>query len=78
MVRREESVPFAFIAESDRFRSNVTPPPQRLTRPQMMGHVLLGLVVVAGIAGSLLLGVPALQTLPDSDGPDRTAVAEGR
>ncbi len=27
MSRRGESVPFAFIAEADRFRSNVTPPP---------------------------------------------------
>ena len=27
MFRRGESVPFAFIADAERFRSNVTPPP---------------------------------------------------
>ena len=28
MFRRREPVPFAFVAEADRFRSNVTPPPR--------------------------------------------------
>ena len=28
MFRRREPVPFAFLAEADRFRSNVTPPPR--------------------------------------------------
>ena len=28
MFRRREPVPFAFIAEADRFRSNVAPPPR--------------------------------------------------
>ena len=28
MFRRREAVPFAFVAEADRFRSNVTPPPR--------------------------------------------------
>lgn len=28
MFRRSEPVPFAFVAEADRFRSNVTPPPR--------------------------------------------------
>ncbi len=27
MFRRRESVPFSFVAEADRFRSNVTPLP---------------------------------------------------
>ena len=27
MFRRREPVPFAFVAEADRFRSNVTPRP---------------------------------------------------
>lgn len=27
MFHRREAVPFAFVAEADAFRSNVTPPP---------------------------------------------------
>ncbi len=29
MSRRSEPVPFAFLAEADTFRSNVTPPPRQ-------------------------------------------------
>ena len=61
MFRRREPVPFAFIAEADRFRSNVTPPPrQRASAREMAGRWLIGLTVVAGLAGSLILGMPAL------------------
>ncbi|GGM21632.1 hypothetical protein GCM10010129_77450 [Streptomyces fumigatiscleroticus] len=61
MSRRREPVPFAFIAEADRFRSNVTPPPrQRASFGQLAGRWLLGLTVIAGLAGSLVLGIPAL------------------
>ncbi|MCZ9336652.1 hypothetical protein NGM37_02540, partial [Streptomyces sp. TRM76130] len=28
MMPRREPVPFAFVVEADRFRSNVTPPPR--------------------------------------------------
>jgi hypothetical protein len=78
MPSRGESVPFAFIADADRFRSNVTPPPRAERSPsQRAGSALFGLTVVAGLVGSLLLGVPALdperQTV--QDGP---AAAEGR
>ncbi|MER5552750.1 hypothetical protein ABT001_13880 [Streptomyces sp. NPDC002793] len=63
MFRRRESVPFSFVAESDRFRSNVTPPPRRrASRSQLAAHCLVGLTLVAGFAGSLLLGLPALDT----------------
>ncbi|MEU5811975.1 hypothetical protein [Streptomyces sp. NPDC047718] len=59
---RREPVPFAFVAEADRFRSNVTPPPrERLSRTQLAARSLVGLTVVAGLVGSLLFGVPALQ-----------------
>ncbi|MFD0270709.1 hypothetical protein ACFVGY_29710 [Streptomyces sp. NPDC127106] len=59
---RREPVPFAFVAEADRFRSNVAPPPrERLSTPQMVARSLVGLTVVAGLVGSLLFGVPALQ-----------------
>ncbi|GAA1926843.1 hypothetical protein GCM10009837_60390 [Streptomyces durmitorensis] len=61
MFRRREPVPFAFIAEADKFRSNVTPPPrERPSASQVVGRTLVGLVVVAGLAGSLLVGMPAL------------------
>ncbi|MGW7368547.1 hypothetical protein ACWGI8_35275 [Streptomyces sp. NPDC054841] len=61
MFRRREAVPFAFVAEADRFRSNVTPPPrQRPSGSQLVGRTLIGLTVVAGLAGSLLFGMPAL------------------
>ncbi|WP_327244051.1 hypothetical protein [Streptomyces sp. NBC_01320] len=61
MFRRREAVPFAFVAEADRFRSNVVPPPrERATVSQLAARSLVGLTVVAGLAGSLLLGLPAL------------------
>ncbi len=61
MFSRREPVPFAFIAETDRFRSNVTPPPhERASAGRIAGRWLLGLTIVAGIVGSLVLGMPAL------------------
>ncbi|MEV0482550.1 hypothetical protein AB0I69_18330 [Streptomyces sp. NPDC050508] len=61
MFSRREPVPFAFIAETDRFRSNVTPPPhERASAGQIAGRWLLGLTIVAGIVGALVLGMPAL------------------
>ncbi|MEU6481493.1 hypothetical protein ABZ858_32395 [Streptomyces sp. NPDC047017] len=61
MFRRREPVPFAFVAEADRFRSNVTPPPSgRASFGQIAGRCLLGLTIVAGIVGALVLGMPAL------------------
>ncbi|MFH9007426.1 hypothetical protein ACH4E5_29800 [Streptomyces afghaniensis] len=63
MFGRREPVPFAFVAEADRFRSNVTPPPrERLSVGQMAGRWLLGLTIVAGLVGSLVVGTPALST----------------
>lgn len=61
MFRRREAVPFAFVAEADHFRSNVEPPPrQRPSRSQLASRLLVGFAVVTGLAGSLLLGLPAL------------------
>ncbi|MFF8732817.1 hypothetical protein ACF073_41085 [Streptomyces sp. NPDC015171] len=63
MFRRREPVPFAFLAETDRFRSNVTPPPRRRASfGEIAGRWLLGLTLVAGITGALVLGTPALST----------------
>ncbi|RII08027.1 hypothetical protein DSC45_34070 [Streptomyces sp. YIM 130001] len=61
MFRRREPVPFAFIAEADKFRSNVTPPPpDRASAGEIAGRALVGLTIVAGLVGSLLFGLPAL------------------
>jgi hypothetical protein len=61
MFRRREPVPFAFIAEADKFRSNITPPPrERASAGRIAGRTLIGLTVAAGLVGSLLFGVPAL------------------
>lgn len=61
MSRRREPVPFAFIAEADTFRSNVTAPPRaRASARETAGRWLIGLTVVAGLVGSLVLGMPAL------------------
>ncbi|MGW1958212.1 hypothetical protein ACWCPI_36625 [Streptomyces sp. NPDC001920] len=63
MFRRREPVPFAFVAEADRFRSNVTPPPrERASLGEIAGRWLLGLTLVAGLVGSLVVGMPALAT----------------
>ncbi|MFF6999948.1 hypothetical protein ACFY93_34155 [Streptomyces sp. NPDC008313] len=61
MFRRREPVPFAFIAEADSFRSNVTPPPrERASAGQIAGRWLVGLTVIAGLVASLVIGMPAL------------------
>lgn len=61
MFRRGETVPFAFVADAEQFRSNVTPPArERATAGEIAGRTLIGLVVASGLAGSLLLGMPAL------------------
>ncbi|MBB5940049.1 hypothetical protein [Streptomyces zagrosensis] len=61
MFRRRESVPFAFVAEADHFRSNVAPPPKEpSTRGQIAGRTLIGLTVAAGFVGALLFGMPSL------------------
>jgi hypothetical protein len=61
MFRRREPVPFAFIAEADKFRSNVTPPPrERASTGKMAGRWLLGLTIVAGLVGALVIGMPSM------------------
>ena len=78
MFRRRESVPFAFLAEADQFRSDVTPPPrERASAGQIAGRWLLGLTIVAGLVGSLVLGMPALST--DTSTPaQQSQASEGR
>ncbi|MFB7433314.1 hypothetical protein ACFCZ5_18420 [Streptomyces microflavus] len=79
MFRRRESVPFSFVAESDRFRSNVTPPPAvRASVPELLGRSLIGLTVVAGIVGSLLLGLPALDSGQSASHGKQSEASEGR
>ncbi|EFE66754.1 MULTISPECIES: hypothetical protein [Streptomyces] len=79
MFGRREPVPFAFLAEAERFRSNVTPPPrERATVGQIAGRCLLGLTVVAGLVGSLIIGTPALSTDPAGTGTQQSQATDGR
>ncbi|MFI6493533.1 hypothetical protein [Streptomyces sp. NPDC050564] len=79
MFRRREPVPFAFIAEADKFRSNVTPPPrERASAGQIAGRLLIGLTVVAGIAGSLILGMPALSQDQSPATTQHSEASDGR
>ncbi|MEU3890007.1 hypothetical protein [Streptomyces sp. NPDC029041] len=79
MFGRREPVPFAFVAEADRFRSNVTPPPrERSTAGQMAGRWLLGLTIVAGLVGSLVIGTPALTPDKTADQPQQSQASERR
>ncbi|MFI2508381.1 hypothetical protein [Streptomyces sp. NPDC018972] len=79
MFGRREPVPFAFVAEADRFRSNVTPPPrERASVGQMAGRWLLGLTLVAGLVGSLVIGMPALSADSAGSGTQQSQATEGR
>ncbi|MFJ4685834.1 hypothetical protein ACIQNG_37510 [Streptomyces sp. NPDC091377] len=79
MFRRREPVPFAFLAEADQFRSNVTPPPRaRATAGQIAGRSLLGLTIVAALAGSLILGMPALELDHSATQTQQSQAADGR
>ncbi|UYQ64769.1 hypothetical protein [Streptomyces peucetius] len=79
MFHRREAVPFAFVAEADAFRSNVTPPPRvRPSRSQLAGRVLVGLTVVGGLVGSLLFGLPALETDRTPAHSQKSEASQGR
>ncbi|MGK5732311.1 hypothetical protein [Streptomyces sp. URMC 124] len=80
MFRRREPVPFAFVAEAERYRSNVTPPPrERPSRSQLAGRVLVGLTVTTGLVGALLFGMPSLQPSPqDTHQSQRSEASDGR
>ncbi|MFI9617054.1 hypothetical protein ACIHCM_36270 [Streptomyces sp. NPDC052023] len=79
MFRRREPVPFAFLAEAERFRSNVTPPPrERASLGEIAGRWLMGLTIVAGLAGSLIIGTPALEQDHLSTPTQQSQAADGR
>ncbi|MFH9009735.1 hypothetical protein ACH4C6_00020 [Streptomyces sp. NPDC017943] len=79
MFGRREPVPFAFVAEADRFRSNVTPPPpERPSAGELAGRWLLGLTIVAGLVGSLVIGTPALSPGHPADRPQQSQASERR
>jgi hypothetical protein len=79
MFRRREAVPFAFVAEADRFRSNVTPPPrERPSVSQLAARSLVGLTVVAGLVGSLLFGIPALAADQSPAHTQQSEASDGR
>jgi hypothetical protein len=79
MFHRREAVPFAFVAEADAFRSNVTPPPPtRPSRSELAGRMLVGLTVVAGLVGSLLFGLPALDADSAPSHPKKSEASRSR
>ena len=79
MSGRREPVPFAFVAEADRFRSNITPPPrERASVGQLAGRWLLGLTLVAGLVGSLVIGMPAMSSDPSGPVTQQSQATEGR
>lgn len=79
MFRRRESVPFSFVAEADRFRSNVTPPPRRRSSvSELAARSLVGLTVAAGLVGSLIIGMPALGPAQAPSHDQRTEAVHGR
>jgi hypothetical protein len=79
MFRRREDVPFSFIADAERFRSNVEKPPRhRAERAEIAGRALIGLVVAACFAGSLLFGLPALESNPALHQVQRSEAAQHR
>ncbi|MER7494143.1 hypothetical protein ABT033_16230 [Streptomyces pharetrae] len=79
MFRRREPVPFAFVAEAERFRSNVTPPPrERASLGELAGRTLLGLTIVAALVGSLVVGMPALELDRASAPAQQSQASDGR
>ncbi|MEU7283238.1 hypothetical protein AB0A69_31360 [Streptomyces sp. NPDC045431] len=79
MFGRREAVPFAFVAEAERFRSNVTPPPrERPSLSEVAGRTLIGLTVAAGLMGSLLFGMPALESGPSAGHTQQSEASQGR
>ncbi|WP_328942245.1 hypothetical protein OG259_11855 [Streptomyces sp. NBC_00250] len=79
MLSRNEAVPFAFVAEADQFRSNVTPPPrERLGASQIVGRTLIGLTVVAGLVGSLIFGMPSLQSGDSARSQQQSEASDNR
>ncbi|MFE2046775.1 hypothetical protein ACFXAZ_38850 [Streptomyces sp. NPDC059477] len=79
MFRRREPVPFAFLAEADSFRSNVTPPPRaRPSAGQIAGRSLLGLTIVAALIGSLVVGMPALEQDRSATPTQQSQATDGR
>ncbi|WP_267246118.1 hypothetical protein [Streptomyces sp. PR69] len=79
MFSRREAVPFAFVADADRFRSNVTPPPrERPSFSQLAGRTLIGLTLVSGLVGSLLFGLPALETSQSPGHTQQSTATDGR
>ncbi|MEV6017951.1 hypothetical protein [Streptomyces sp. NPDC051997] len=72
-------VPFAFTAEADQFLSNVAPPPrERSSAGQIAGRLLFGLTLMAGLAGALVLGMPALSQDGSPAQTQHSVASDGR
>lgn len=79
MFGRRESVPPAFHSHADGFHSNVAPPPrERASAGELAGRWLLGVCIVAGLVGSLVLGMPALSTDQSATGTEQSEASDAR
>ncbi|MFD3736333.1 hypothetical protein [Streptomyces sp. NPDC058632] len=77
MFGRRESEPFAFLAHADEFRGNATPPPrERASAGELAGRWLLGVCIVAGLVGSLVIGMPALSTDQSATGTEQSEASD--
>ncbi|MBT3166150.1 hypothetical protein HTV80_24010 [Streptomyces sp. Vc74B-19] len=74
-----EPVPFAFVADAERFRGDVAPPPRgRVSTGQPAGRRLPGPTLVAGLVGAVTVGVPSLSTGPSGAGQQQSRAGGGR
>ncbi|KPI00679.1 hypothetical protein OK074_5772 [Actinobacteria bacterium OK074] len=79
MFRRREPVPFAFIAEADKFRSNVAPPPrERASAGQTAMRWLTGLTIVAALVGAVIIATPSLSLNLSSTSAQHSEASNGR
>ncbi|WP_441247795.1 hypothetical protein [Kitasatospora sp. McL0602] len=62
MAHGAESVPFAFVAEAERYQSNVTPPERPVSVRGVCTGLLITALLAAGLATAVVLGTPALSS----------------
>ncbi|MFC7218336.1 hypothetical protein ACFQLX_09170 [Streptomyces polyrhachis] len=68
--RQAEAVPAppGSIAGAEAFHGGVLPPRPRRTPAETAGAVVVGVVVAGGLAGAVLFGMPAIQSVQPGSG----------